>query len=48
MMNDPKIPETPVEEPQRTPDEFVPDSGDVDFPAGIPNDDPAPDPGELV
>jgi hypothetical protein len=36
MIDDPKTPERPVEEPNDWPDEVPPDKGDVDFPGGAP------------
>lgn len=40
MINDPKTPERPVEEPNDWPDEVPPDTGDVDFPGGAPQEHP--------
>ncbi|MGB5076106.1 MAG: hypothetical protein WBO17_01335 [Sphingorhabdus sp.] len=44
MQNDPKIPAQPIEEPYRTPDEFVPGQGDVIYPGAVPDNDPSPEP----
>ena len=40
MIDDPKTPERPVEDPSDWPDEVHPDKGDVDFPGGAPQEQP--------
>ena len=42
----PEPPKRPEEFPAGTPDEFVPDQGDVDFPGGLPDESPTESPPE--
>lgn len=43
MIQDPKTPTRPIEEPNDWPDEVPPDGGDVDFPSGSPDETPLED-----
>lgn len=40
MIDDPKIPTRPVEEPMEQPDEIPDDGGDIDYPGGAPDETP--------
>jgi hypothetical protein len=40
MIDDPKIPTRPIEEPNERPIEVPDDGGDIDFPGGAPDETP--------